>query len=249
MFIETALKNNVIDEVCCNCNDISFDGVFREKMSDDIKNSKLRLKRLQLRDGIHSYLSQEYKKECQNKRDGRYNKPMMVYHFYNRGDDVPIWAVFETITLGKFADFTSCLNEDVRRNILKKLCMSISADTNYQLLSNSLYLLKDLRNAVAHNNIIFDTRFCDRGASKNVKQWLYGETGIKDIKFNYLIDYMILVCCLLKKLGQKKQAQDLISRYKQAIDKIYNDLPINIYTKIISSDALYKIEMLKKYIK
>lgn len=49
------------------------------------------------------------------------------------------------------------------------------------LLSSMLYTIKSLRNSVAHNNIIFDTRFKDRKISPVLKKWIEKETGIQNI--------------------------------------------------------------------
>ena len=78
----------------------------------------------------------------------------MVSHFYNRGEEIPIWGIFEIMMLGDFAEFLYCLNKDAREKIIKSLSMSVSYDTNYQLLSNALFTIKALRNATAHNNIV-----------------------------------------------------------------------------------------------
>ena len=90
----------------------------------------------------------------------------MVRHFYNRGEDAPLWVVIEILYLSDLAGFFECLNETMRENILRQLNMlDISTDTNRMLLSSMLYTLKSLRNSVAHNNIVFDTRFKDRKIS------------------------------------------------------------------------------------
>lgn len=65
----------------------------------------------------------------------------------------------------------------------------ISIDTNRSLLSNMLYTIKSLRNSVAHNNIIFYTRFKDRKISPVLKRWIEKETDIQNITLYSLIDY------------------------------------------------------------
>lgn len=46
----------------------------------------------------------------------------------------------------------------------------IFIDTSRNLLSSMLYTIKSLRNSVAHNNIIFDTRFKDRKINSVLKK-------------------------------------------------------------------------------
>lgn len=239
MFLETALKNIVIDEIVSDMCSASFDDVYRQKMSDFPNNSRLRLKRLKLRDKIHTTLSRKYS-----------DKDVMISHFYDRGEDVPLWAIFETLSLGDFAYFVDCLDETTRKNLLTKLSLLSSSDTNNQLLSNILYTIKSFRNAIAHNNIVFDTRFKDRADNKNVLGWITAETSIIGLKFEYLTDYLILICCLLKKVENTTDRADrLISQYIDCINDAYERLPINIYNKIVSTDVRPKVESLKKYIK
>lgn len=78
--------------------------------------------------------------------------------------------------------------------------LDVSIDTNRNLLSIMLYTIKSLRNSVAHNNIIFDTRFKDRKISPVLKKWIEKETGIHNITLYSLIDYIIIVCCLVKRV-------------------------------------------------
>ncbi len=239
MFLETALKNIVIDEIVSDIKDASFDEIYRLKMSDNPGNSKLRLKRLRLRDKIHATLSRKYS-----------DKDVMISHFYDRGEDVPLWAIFEIIPLGDFAYFVDCLDEQTRKSLLKKLDLLSSSDTNHQLLSNILYTIKGFRNAIAHNNIVFDTRFKDRDDNKNVLSWITAETSIIGLKFEYLTDYLILICCLLKKVEcSSERAERLISDYTESINEAYEKLPVSIYNKIVSTEVNPKLENLKKYIK
>lgn len=61
----------------------------------------------------------------------------------------------------------------MREHIMTQLDMfDITIDTNRNLLSNILYTIKSLRNSVAHNNIVFDTRFKDRKISSVLKNGL-----------------------------------------------------------------------------
>jgi abortive infection bacteriophage resistance protein len=91
----------------------------------------------------------------------------------------------------------------------------ISIDTNRELLSSMLYTIKALRNAVAHNNIIFDTRFKDRKISPILKKWTEKETNIQNISLYSLIDYIIIICCLLKRIDfTGTKARILLNQYK-----------------------------------
>lgn len=239
MFLETALKNIVIDKTVQGLKNASFDHVYAVKMCDNVSNTKLRISRLKLKDKIHSMLSNCY---------GKSN--IMVSHYYNRGDEVPIWAIFEIMSLGDFATFIHCLNDDVRISLQEDLGIQAGAyDTGNQLLSNIIFTLKSLRNAVAHNNVVFDARFMDRAPNKNVLAWLNNETNISGITFENIVDYVILICCILKKVECNIEIiQKFIDDFSVAIDTAYNELPIEIYMKIISSNTKKKLCSLSEYI-
>ena len=84
MFLETALKNIVCNESLDGLRHSTFDYVYKERMADNPANTKLQLNRLKLRNAVYSKLSSRYSAE--QKSDNQ-----MVRHFYNRGEDAPLW--------------------------------------------------------------------------------------------------------------------------------------------------------------
>ena len=63
MFVEMAVKNFTLEQIVPGMKDTSIDNIYKTKMNDELSNSKLRLKRLRLRDSVHSMLSNSYKHE------------------------------------------------------------------------------------------------------------------------------------------------------------------------------------------
>lgn len=237
MFIEMAIKNIVLNELVPGMQDTSIDNIYKSKMNDENGNSKLRLKRLTMRDKIHSMLSNAYQ-----------HQNSMVTHFYNRGEEIPLWGIFEIMMLGDFASFLQCLSKNAREQIAQALDMKVSYDTNYQLLSNALFTIKGLRNATAHNNIAFDTRFKDRDANKNLIRWVEQETYIENINFDYFTDYVALLLCLLKHIQYPKRKMiHFLKGYEQSIDTLYGQLPLPIYNKIVSTGIKGKLAKLNQY--
>lgn len=243
MFIETAIKNIVCNESVNGLKLGTFEHVYKERMRDNTTNTKLQSKRLKLRNSVYSKLSTRY-------HDEEDNDNQMVRHFYNRGEDAPIWVVFEILYLSDLASFFECLNETMRVSILTQLNMyDISIDTNKTLLSSMIYTLKALRNSVAHNNIIFDTRFKDRKISTVLKKWTEKETGIQNISLYSLIDYIIIVCCLLKRVDFSGiRAKKLLEKYKAENATLQHNVAPDIYTKIIQQNVTTKINALEAYI-
>ena len=125
----------------------------------------------------------------------------------------------------------------------------ISLDTNRNLLSSMLYTIKSLRNSVAHNNIIFDTRFKDRKISPVLKKWVEKETDIHNITLYSLIDYIIIVCCLLKRVDfSSTRAKLLIHAYKRHNQLLQNSVAPAIYEQIIQQNVSQKITALEIYL-
>lgn len=239
MFIEMAVKNFTLEQIVPGMQDKSIGSIYKTKMNDELSNSELRLKRLRLRDKIHSMLSNSYK-----------HKNSMVSHFYNRGEEIPIWGIFEIMMLGDFADFLQCLNKDTREKVSIALDMKESYDTNYQLVANALFTIKALRNATAHNNIAFDARFKDRDANKNIIKWVEDETGITNVKFEYFSDYIALIVCLLKHVQYpKKKLSKFLNEYEECINDLYEELPLPIYNKIVATGIKSKLKKLNEYVK
>ncbi len=243
MFIETALKNIVCNESVKGLRLGTFDHIYKERMNDNPTNTRLQSNRLKLRNAVYSKLSKRY-------HDEESMENQMVRHFYSRGEDVPVWVIFEILYLSELASYFECLNETTRERILCELNMfDISIDTNRSLLSGMVYTLKSLRNAVAHNSIVFDTRFKDRKINTVLKKWIEKETNIQNITLYSLIDYIIIVCCLLKRIDfNTARAKRLLSEYKYQNQLLQNNVAPNIYSLIVHQNVTQKISALENYL-
>lgn len=133
---------------------------------------------------------------------------------------------------------------------MKQLNMfDVSIDTNRSLLSSMLYTIKSLRNSVAHNNIIFDTRFKDRKISPILKKWIEKETGIQNITLYSLIDYIIIVCCLLKRVDfSSTRAGQLVHTYQKQNQFLQSSVAPTIYAQIIQQNVTQKTTALETYL-
>ena len=159
MYIETAVKNIALESILVNSNSESIQSMY-DKVVSSYKNApstaspeekkKMQENKLALQNSIQSSLVYAYRK----------NNPRIT-HFYNNVGyaDVPIWALFEILDMGNLGFLLSCLTKDVREDISKRIGFNLSCDTNRVLIYKYIYTLKELRNAIAHNSVIFDTRF------------------------------------------------------------------------------------------
>ena len=175
MTIETALKNYTLEAVLSYAKSEDFDDIYKNCLTayrgyhpntGDYKKSWAN--RLRLRQTVDGLIFREQDK-----------KPFFK-HFRDRGRTIPIWAIFEAMTLGEFGNFYACLDRPIKSAIVADLGMPAQFDSEALLLS-IIFSLKDLRNAIAHNAIVSDVRFKTGGISKNIGKLLKSEAGIDSI--------------------------------------------------------------------
>lgn len=98
-----------------------------------------------------------------------------------------------------------------------------------------IFCLKDLRNAIAHNGIVFDTRFTTAKINKTIPKLLEDALQITQIDFNYIVAYLALLCYMMKAIGEKpKGITSKINEYKKFSDML-KWLPKNTSMKILGS--------------
>ena len=244
MTIETALKNYTIDTlVSYGSLDLehAFKNLLLDYKSEAVGSSRYNAKmkdRLTLRKKIDNEISYKFPKN------------EIVTHFL-RGDSMPLWAVFEILDMGNFGLFLKCLNEPIKIencNDLKLTHASIVNDGN--LVQDIIFTLKELRNSVAHNNVIFDCRFTgNTHAMNSVKAYVRVEVGVSNIEFKFLIDYFILIILLLKKLGYNKtELKKIIKQFKEETEKLRLRVPVSICNRINGTDLNIKLNCLNNYI-
>ena len=172
-----------------------------------------------------------------------------VSHFYNADREVPLWAAFECLSLGEFGSFFACCNKKIRMEISKQLGFPTNLDSDGLLLKEIIFCLKDLRNAIAHNGIIFDTRFATTKINKIISQLLENTLQITKIDFNYIVAYLALICYMLKATGEKpKSIESKINEYKK-FGEMLKRLPPNTNMKILGSQEKKATESLINFLK
>ncbi|MBE3569464.1 MAG: Abi family protein, partial [Bacillales bacterium] len=174
----------------------------------------------------------------------------VVEHFYHKDEYVPIWAIFEVISLAEFGNFVACANINMKRDIARLLDINVAYDTDGKMTERSIFLLKDLRNALAHNDAIFDTRFKRSNVNQTLSQMLTNETNIPNITFNTIVDYLILMIYLQKNMKvAKTELQQIVKKFEVIADKFRKNIPVSIFNQILYTDTRNKLQFLKNYIK
>ena len=249
MFIETAVKNIALEGILINANSESIQDMY-DKVVSGYKNApshyspeqkkKLQQNKLNLQNSIQSSLANAYRK----------NNPKITHFYNNVGySDVPIWALFEIMTMGDFGYLLSCLTYDVRDDISRRIGLNLSSDTDRQLIFKYIYTLKDLRNAIAHNSVVFDTRFRNIDPTPAMKQCLISEIGLPYVNFKTIGDYVILMCYYLKMLHVPKTE---IKAFIRDFEKLTSDSGASVNPSVahtvIHPDLSARMSLLKNYI-
>lgn len=249
MFIETAVKNVALESILIYTKSESIQTMY-DKAICSYKNcpssytpdqkKKAQQNKLNLEGMIQSNLTRAYKADNPK-----------ITHFYNNigYSGVPLWSLFEIMTLGDFGFLLSCLTYDVRNNISRSLKLNVSADTNRELVYKYIYTLKDLRNAIAHNAVIFDTRFRNIEPTRSMKRCLEQEIGLPYINFKSIGDYIVLMCYYLKLLGMTRtEIRAFIRDFEKITADYRNSVNDTIANMVIRSDISARMSILKEYI-
>lgn len=242
MAIETALKNYTLEAVIKDSGSKYFEAIWKSSLTDyrDQKNPRLYkqawARRQQLRKAIDDLVYFNH--------DKRY----VIGHFRDADKDIPIWALFEVMTLGNFGAFYKCLNRRVRDVIVADLHMPTNL-TSSTLLADIIFVLKDLRNAIAHNMVVLDVRFKSGSINTGITQLLKQETHVGGVDFNDITDYVILLVYLMRCLGfTKTECRQLLSGFVSILERYRADLPFDIYSKVIKTNARSKVIAAQKYV-
>ena len=249
MFIETALKNIALNTIMTEIDSSSIYDMYDKAINsyknapagtrDDIKK-KYQNNKLNLQGSIQNSIASAYRKENPK-----------ITHFYNNinYNEVPLWAIFEILTMGNFGYLLSCLTIDMREKVSRAIGINLSCDTYRELLYKYVFALKDLRNAIAHNDIVYDTRFKKMDPSRAMRQCLILEMGMPYINFKTIGDYIILICYYLKLL---KVSKTEILAFIREFEKITNDYALSVKHDVssitIHPDLASRMDLLKNSI-
>lgn len=245
MFIETALKSYVIEAVLADSKSENINDIFNHSLtyyktfragSRDYK--RFFTKRMTLRGSINNTVKRDY---------GQHNQ--IVNHFFNQDREIPIWAIFESMTLGDFGTFFWCCNNNVKLNTSKLLNLPSNLDSDGELTKDIIFTIKDLRNAIAHNNVIFDARFRTNTISPRLVSLLQKETSVRQIDFQYIDAYIILIIYVLRKMQvTKTECKQLISGYNNSKELLREQISVPIWSQILGSGTRQNMELLKEFL-
>lgn len=245
MFIENALKSYVIEALLADGKSENFDVIYNKSLtayrnhtpgSKAYKNEYS--KRMNLKGKINSALVRDY------------NKKSVVAHFFNKDTAIPVWAIFETLTLGEFGTLYDCTCTNVKLYVSHIINLPSNLDSDGMITHFFIFALKDLRNAIAHNTVIFDARFKTGKIDQRLVTLLQNELHISNLDFKYMDAYVILITYFLRKMGETKTAcKQFVISYQQQTEYLRDSLPISIYNQIVGTQHKPNIDALINYIR
>ncbi|MDW7655934.1 MAG: Abi family protein [Bacillota bacterium] len=239
MFLETALKSRTL-EVCINSCSENFAEIYDKILDDhrrfapsDKEYKKAFKRRLDLRNEIFSTISRCYQSDLK-----------MVQHYHHKNEPVPIWAIFEIISLGQFGVFLQTMNNPSRLKLSEDIgLLDTSIDSDGHLLHELVFFMKGLRNAVAHNSVVFDCRFMKDNPPARIKRFMHKETSLANVTFEYIDDYLALITVLLMKLGvAKTERKKLIRQFGEIVDALHSQIPISMFNRILGTSTRNKLQ-------
>lgn len=207
--------------------------------------------------GYRAKTGKAYRKAWEERQRLRQEIDGMIYghrgrdvigHFRDADKDVPVWAIFEVMTLGNFGAFYRCLDTRVKSKVVADLSMPANIDSERRL-AEMIFALKDFRNAIAHNAVVLDVRFQTGAINTAVSRLLKQETGVSGVDFADITDYVVLLVYLLRRMGfSKTECRQLVAGYDAVIERYRAELPFNVYSKIIRTTARGKLTTLRQFV-
>lgn len=249
MFIETAVKNIALEAILKETNSEEIQNMF-DRVISSYRNApstatidqrkKYQASKLNLQKSIQSSLANAYRK----------NNPKITHFYNNTGySGVPLWALFEIMTMGDFGYLLSCLTYSARDRISKQLGLNLSCDTDRQLVYKYIYALKELRNAIAHNAVVFDTRFRSMDPGPAMKRCLENTIHLPYVNFKTIGDYVVLMCYYLKLLHvSKTEIKAFIRSFEKIINNYRSTVSPAVSSVVIHPDLSMRIIILKNFI-
>lgn len=244
MFCETAIKNRIL-EIVMKDSGYDLDNVFNKSLTyyktfqPGSSNYNKKLKNTtRLRKDIYEMIHNH----C--------NSKPYIYHYIHNDRPVPIYAVFELFTLGNLVFFTRCMNNNLVISTLNDLDLyHNSFNQSVDILGDLIDELKGLRNAIAHNGVLYDCRFKTSNSSNRLENYFSIRSGINHVKFDKIIDYLVLVILICSGLSYSKtELRKIVREFENNLDDLRENCTQSVYDKINGVYARPKLRNLKIFI-
>ncbi|HJW75935.1 MAG TPA: Abi family protein [Thermoleophilia bacterium] len=238
MDLEMAMKNLALVEILNAAGSSRLTDVYSRVMLGDKRDG--RRGKLEVVHAGNGVLLDAYKRSN-----------VIVRHYYDApGESVPLWALMEVITLGHFGRFLEQLSSPVLKSVAESWGLR---RRDVDLLPHLVYAVKDVRNCVAHDGTLFDTRFKTARIRDQIPALLVREISLPPsvtIQFDTITDYLVLIVYLSRCLGvPKREAGRLIKRYSMHAEELRNRVPMRIFDMIVHTDNRAKIGHVSRWVR
>lgn len=174
----------------------------------------------------------------------------IVKHYYDLPDEaVPVWALFEVITLGHFGRFLQQLAPPALVRIAKSWGLRKG---DAELVPHLVFGITELRNAVAHNGVVFDTRFASARVRQGIVDLIMRELSLGTaarVGFDTITDYIVLVVFLSAMTGlPKRDAYRVVKAYSALVDILRNRVSVGVFDMIVHTDNRSKLQALGSWV-
>ena len=106
-----------------------------------------------------------------------------------------------------------------------------------------------IRNAIAHNAVVFDTRFRNIDPTSAMKQCLKLEIGLPYVNFKTIGDYIILMCYYMKLLKvSKTEIKAFIREFEKITDNYRQAVNPNVAAIVIHPDLASRMNIMKNFL-
>lgn len=244
MFAETAIKNRIL-EIIHKDSGIELEKIFDDILTDYKKykpGSKDYVKKFQatmfLRSDIYEKIHSNFKGKS------------FINHFIYNDRPVPLYAVFELYTLGNLVFFTRCMNSTFKIKIAKDLNLYLESFKKYEdIVAILIDCLKGLRNAIAHNGVLYDCRFKDSNVGKQLTEYFNIKMHVKNLNFDRITDYLAVIILISASLGYNKtELRKIVKAFESNLNELRHNLNTSTYDKVIGTDVRNKIKQINRYI-
>ena len=111
----------------------------------------------------------------------------------------------------------------------------------------------ELRNAVAHNGAVFDTRFASAKVRKEVGGLLSRELGFEpalSVDFRTITDYLALVVYLCVRLGfTKREVYQATSAFAALTDELRSRVHRRVFDQIVHTGNRAKVRRIEAWVR
>ena len=152
-------------------------------------------------------------------------------------------GLFEILTFGDLGRLVKHLKHELRIRISEEIGLDTSDDRAGRLLQDYIFLIKDLRNAIAHDSVVYDGRYIKNpGLNNKCIDYIENVTSIRGINFTTFEDTLILICYFLKLFGvPKRQIKTLVNNYISVTTSFVSEMNDSSLTdRQIRADTLSK---------